>query len=420
MSIEALDERALQIEMRDLQTLLPYAQNARVHSDEQVEQIAASIREFGWTNPVLIDGNGGILAGHGRVMAARLMGISAVPCIRLSHLTEAQRRAYVLVDNQLGLTSEWDENLLRSELVALDDIGFDLPVLGFSDDDLETFLQGEARVMGGNTHPDHMPSLTTTNIVTRPGDIWLLGRHRFICGDSTSRENIERLFAGDKPRLMVTDPPYGVEYDPDWRNEVARANGEAYGGRAIGETLNDDRADWREAWALFPGDVAYVWHAGRYASTVQTSLEACDFEVRAQIIWAKPRFAISRGHYHWQHEPCWYAVRKGCHSNWRGDRSQTTLWTIGQEKDTNHSAQKPLECMLRPILNHSNVGDAVYEPFSGSGTTLIAAEQSERRCYASELNPAYVDLAVRRWQEFTGEHAIRQADRRLFDELDGS
>ncbi len=204
-----------------------------------------------------------------------------------------------------------------------------------------------------------------------------------------------------KPHLMITDPPFGVNYDPSWRNQ----RGLNHNDRKSGRVENDDRADWREAWALFPGDVAYVWHAGRYASTVQESLEASGFEIRAQIIWAKDRFALSRGHYHWQHEPCLYAVRGTAH--WTGDRSQSTLWNIPSREDRGHGhgTQKPVECMRRPMLNNSSPGQAVYEPFCGSGTSIIAAETIGRVCHAIEISPAYVDVAVTRWQDFTGKQA---------------
>lgn len=209
---------------------------------------------------------------------------------------------------------------------------------------------------------------------------------------------------------MVTDPPYGVEYDPNWRNEADRANGKSYGARATGQVLNDDRADWREAWALFPGEVAYVWHAGVFSHTVADSLEACGFEMRALIVWAKHRLVIGRGHYHHKHEPCWYGVKKGGTGHWQGDRKQTTLWEIEHNKsETGHGTQKPVEAMRRPIENNSQPGDAIYEPFSGSGTTIIAAEQAGRRCYAMELSPQYVDVAVRRWQQFTGKTATLES-----------
>jgi DNA modification methylase len=259
-------------------------------------------------------------------------------------------------------------------------------------------------VKAGLTDPDEVPEERPTSIVA--GDLFQLGRHRLLCGDSTVATDVARLLGSVEPHLMVTDPPYGVEYDPDWRNRADRANGLPYGASAIGQVMNDTQSDWREAWALFPGDVAYVWHAGRHASLVQQSLEACLFEIRCQVIWAKPRFAISRGHYHWQHEPCWYAVKKGSTGHWSGDRSQTTLWTITHNKsETGHGTQKPVECMRRPIENNSCVGQAVYEPFSGSGTTIIASEQTTRACYAIEINPSYIQVAVDRWEAFTGQKA---------------
>ena len=218
---------------------------------------------------------------------------------------------------------------------------------------------------------------------------------------------------GVKPHLLVADPPYGVDYRPDWRG---RAGVNANTGK-MGRVTNDDRADWREAWALFPGDVAYVWHAGRFASTVQASLEASGFEIRAQIIWAKDRFALSRGHYHYQHEPCWYAARGTAH--WKGDRSQSTLWNIPSREDRGHGhgTQKPVECMRRPMLNNSSPGQAVYEPFCGSGTSIIAAETIGRSCHAIEISPAYVDVAITRWQEFTGKTATLAEDGRSFAEV---
>lgn len=404
-----------QIELVSVTALVPYARNSRTHDDAQVAQVAASIREFGFTNPVLIDESGGIIAGHGRVMAARKLGMDKVPCIRLAYLTEAQKRAYVIADNKLALNAGWDDELLRLEVADLQEMNFDLGLLGFEQGELDAMLAPAGTP--GLTDPDTVPE-TPTDPVSRLGDVWILGRHRIICGDSTSATDVDRLLVGVKPHLMVTDPPYGVEYDPDWRNRADRADGKSYGASATGQVLNDDRADWREAWALFPGDVAYVWHAGVYSHVVAESLEACGFDMRALIVWAKHRLVIGRGHYHHMHEPCWYAVKKGGTGHWSGDRKQTTLWQIAHNKsDTGHGTQKPVECMRRPIENNSSPGQAVYEPFSGSGTTIIAAEQTGRSCYAIELNPAYVDVAVERWQDFTGGGAILEGDGRTFNEI---
>jgi DNA modification methylase len=252
----------------------------------------------------------------------------------------------------------------------------------------------------GLTDEDAIPAVAE-DAVSRAGDVWLLDDHRVICGDSTDQETVERVLAGAKPNLMVTDPPYGVEYDPGWRHRMGVSNS-----KRQGKVLNDERADWAAAWALFPGEIAYVWHGALHAATVSDSLTRQGFSIRAQIIWAKPRLVIGRGDYHWQHEPCWYAVRKKGH--WTGDRKQTTLWTISskdQDADTVHGTQKPVECMRRPMTNNTAPGESVFEPFLGSGTTLIAAQGIGRICYGVELNRVYVDVAVRRWQAFTGRCA---------------
>jgi DNA modification methylase len=242
--------------------------------------------------------------------------------------------------------------------------------------------------------------------VTVLGDVWILGRHRIVCGDSTDADTVAKCLNGVVPHLMVTDPPYGVKYEAAWR-EKAGVNRK---GAATGKVLNDDKADWSEAWALFPGDVAYVWHAGLFAGVVADSLTSCGFDLRSQIVWAKSQMVLSRGDYHWQHEPCWYAVRKGKKGHYGGGRKQTTIWEIAKpaKSETGHSTQKPVECMKRPIENNSSAGQAVYEPFSGSGTTIIAGEMTGRAIHAIELNPAYVDVAVKRWQEFTGTDAIHE------------
>ncbi|WP_372624741.1 site-specific DNA-methyltransferase [Falsiroseomonas sp.] len=392
--------------------LVPYARNARTHSDAQVAQIAASIREFGFTNPILTDGARGVIAGHGRLMAARKLGLQEVPTIELSHLSPAQRRAYVLADNRLALSAGWDEDMLRLELGDLRDEGFDLGLTGFDLDEIGRLLIDATE---GLTDPDQVPEVPETP-VSRLGDVWILGRHRLACGDCTDADTVAKALNGVRPHLMVTDPPYGVDYDPAWRNAALEGSKTARTGRV----LNDHRADWREAWALFPGDVAYVWHGALHATTVAESLAACGFDICAQIIWAKERLVLGRGHYHWQHEPCWYAVRDGAKGHWAGDRKQTTLWSIpsrDQDVDTVHGTQKPVACMRRPLENNSSPGQAVYEPFSGSGTTLIAAEMSGRACHAVELSPAYVDVAVSRWKAFTGEKAALDGSGRSFAEV---
>nr|WP_309501782.1 DNA methyltransferase [uncultured Roseovarius sp.] len=376
--------------------LVPYARNARTHSEAQVARIAGSIREFGFNNPVLVDAESGIIAGHGRVLAARKLGLERVPVIELTHLSEAQKRAYVLADNRLAEQAGWDCEMLGLELADLSELGIDLGDIGFEGAELDALLDHGA----GDPKEEETPEAPDVP-VSRPGDLWQLGAHRLMCGDATDATAVKRLLNGVTPHLMVTDPPYGVMYDPDWRNRAGASET-----KRTGKVLNDDRADWRDAWALFPGDVAYVWHGALHATTVAESLQASGFDIRSQIIWAKERLVLSRGHYHWQHEPCWYGVRGKGH--WSGDRTQTTLWTIpnrDQDAETVHGTQKPVECMRRPMLNNSSQGQAVYEPFSGSGTTIIAAESCGRVCHAMELDPAYVDVAVMRWQNLTGQAA---------------
>jgi DNA modification methylase len=338
-----------------------------------------------------------------------------VPVIVARGWSEAQRRAYIIADNKIALNAGWDEALLRLELADLNDMAFDLSLIGFGEAEQADLLR-----RGGLTDPDEAPPLAEVP-VSRPDDLWVCGRHRVLCGNATSGGDVARLLGGAKPLLMVTDPPYGVDYDPAWRQEAARKGLLGFhhpSARALGTINNDGQSDWKTAWTLFPGDVAYVWHADLFASIVQTSLEMAGFEIRCEIIWAKSSFAISRGHYNWQHEPCWYAVRKGKTGHWVGDRSQTTLWPISHMKsETGHSAQKPEQCMRQPIENNSRPGEAVYDPFLGSGTTIIAAEMTGRACLALEIAPAYVDVAVKRWQAFTGEKAVLDGNGRTFEEV---
>ncbi len=402
----------MRVDYRPVEALIPFARNARTHSPAQVALIAGSIREFGWTNPVLVDGANGIIAGHGRVLAARQLGMAQVPVIELAHLTETQKRALVLADNRLAEQAGWDRELLALELGDLKDLDVDLGSLGFDAreiDDLFRDAMADAREDDVPAPPDHP--------ISRPGDLWLLGDHRLVCGDATDAATVARVLNGVRPTLMATDPPFGVNYDPDWRNRAGLSTT-----ARTGKVLNDDRADWREAWALFPGDVAYVWHGALHATTVAESLVACGFDIRSQIIWAKPRLVLSRGDFHWQHEPCWYAVRKKGKSHWTGDRTQTTLWQVAtkdgvEDSATVHGTQKPVELFRRSILNNTSPGQAVYEPFSGSGTCILAAETTGRAAYAMELDPAYVDVAILRWQAFTGREARLEGTGQTYAEL---
>ncbi|PQO23373.1 DNA methylase [Rhodobacteraceae bacterium WD3A24] len=411
---------AHKIEQWPLDRLRPYAGNAKEHGEDQVAKIAASMSEFGWTVPALVAEDGELIAGHGRVLAAERLGLTEAPVIVLGHLTEDQRRAYRVADNKLSELAEWNEEALARELQELIAADYDVSLTGFSDDEMDAILRdlegaaGEDENTGGVEGEDETPE-PPADPATRSGDMWVLGNHRLLCGDSVSATDVERVLGGHEPLLMVTDPPYGVEYDPSWRHRAG-----VNVSKRTGKVANDDRADWREAWALFPGDVAYVWHGALHAAEVADSLVASGFAIRSQIVWAKDRLVLGRGDYHWQHEPCWYAVKKGGKGHWAGDRKQTTLWQIpntDQDAKTEHGTQKPVECMRRPMLNNSQTGDPVYEPFMGSGTTLIAAQTTGRVCLGIEFNPAYVDMAVARWQRFTGKQAVLDGDGRSFDEV---
>jgi DNA modification methylase len=396
----------LRIEYWPLARLIPYAKNARTHSDAQVAEIAGSIRAFGFSNPILVGEDGDIIAGHGRLAGARQLGLAEVPVIVLKNLTEVQRRQLVLADNRIAQNAGWDAAMLNLELAELSFLAADLSVLGFSEKELAAALSAHAP---GLTDEDQIPALADI-AVSQTGDIWCLGAHRVACGDCTDAALVAALCNGQRPQLMVTDPPYGVEYDPEWRHRLG-LNKSA----KRGKIKNDENADWVAAWALFPGEIAYVWHGALRATIVAESLFKSGFTIRAQIIWAKERLVMSQGDYHWQHEPCWYAVRKK--GNWTGDRKQTTLWQIptgNQDIETKHATQKPVECMRRPILNHSNPGQAIYEPFLGSGTTLIAAQSTNRVCLGVEIDPLFVDVAIRRWEAFTGETAMRLRDGQRF------
>jgi DNA modification methylase len=408
------------VEHWPIERLIAYANNPRLHNETDLDKLVASILKWGWTNPVLVDEQGVLIAGHGRVAAAARLGLKSIPVIIARGWSDAEKQAYRLADNELAARSSWDPDLLRNELRDLKFSGFDLELIGFEPDRLEDILAGLGS--SGLTDPDSIPEVPE-NPVTQSGDVWLAGSHRIGCGDSTNAADVEPVLAGSQPDLMITDPPYGVNYHPSWRRCLGS------GELAQGTVLNDDRADWRQAYALFTGDVAYVWHGALHGDVVAGDLAACGLQLRAQIVWVKLHFTLSRGHYHWQHENCWYAVREGKPGHWQGDRRQTTVWEIAnnnpfgnpqREQSWGHGTQKPVECMRRPIVNNSRPGQLVYDPFLGSGTSLIAAEMTGRICCGLELSPAYVDVILRRWQAFTGRTAIHQASGQSFDERAGS
>lgn len=408
----------MNIEMWPIDRPTPYDKNPRKITDKAVDKVAEAIKQFGFRQPIVVDKAGVIVVGHTRLRAAKKLGFKEVP-VHTADLTPEQAKAYRLADNRVGEETSWLDDQLAQELLALQELGVDLSITGFDERELLTYLSNDEELAEADKVPE-----VPEDPVSQVGDVWLLGKHRIVCGDATDTRVVEAALKGVKPHLMVTDPPYGVNYDPKWRLDTGL--NKEHQKRAEGIVLNDDKADWTEVWKLFPGEVAYVWHGALHASAVERSLSEAGFQVRSQIIWAKKSLVIGRGNYHWQHEPCWYAVRKGGKGSWSGDRKQSTLWQIenmhatqGNVDDgkTIHSTQKPVECMRRPILNNSSEGQAVFEPFSGSGTTLMACELTGRVCHAIELNPAYVDVAILRWQEFAKETAIHELSGKTFVEM---
>jgi DNA modification methylase len=405
----AKGKKCMNIEYIETDKLIPYVNNAKLHPEDQVGKIASSIKNFGFRQPLVVDAQNEVIAGHGRLQAAKKMGMEQVPCVRADDLSKAQVKALRLSDNRTA-QSDWDWDLVKVELDELQGLDFDIALTGFDEGEIDALLAESTPQ--GNTDEDEVPE-EPEDPVTRIGDVWLLGRHRVRCGDSTSADDVAALLNGVEPHLMVTDPPYGVNYDPKWRAEAGVNKNKG----KMGAVQNDNEADWRDAWSLFPGDVAYVWHAGAKAHIVAEGLEATGFTLRSQIIWAKDRFALSRGDYHWQHEPCWYAVKGKGH--FAGDRKQSTLWQIPARDDSGvgHGTQKPVECMRRPIVNNSAPGQPVYDPFLGSGTTLIAGETEGRPVYGMEIDPKYCDVIVTRWQEFTGKDAVLESSGQTFNEV---
>jgi DNA modification methylase len=405
----------VEIHVLSISKLVPYSRNLR-KNDHAVDQMVASIQQFGFKIPILTRSDGVVVDGDLRLKAARKLGMTEVPVILCDEWSDAQVKAFRLMANRSASWAEWDLDLVALEIEDLKAADFDLSLTGFDAFEIDEILFGDQEKKEEDVVPE-----PPAEAVTRTGDLWLCGSHRVLCGDATSPDAIAILFGSIKPALMITDPPYGVEYDPQWRERAGLGRP-----RQSGTVPNDDQVDWTAAYRLFTGDVAYVWHAGLHAAEVARGLETADFRIRSQIIWAKQHFALSRGDYHWQHEPCWYAVREGKTSNWNGDRTQSTLWQVANlnpvggsidDAVTGHGTQKPVELMRRPILNHTERGGVIYDPFLGSGTTLIAAERSDRVCCGLDIDQRYVDVIVKRWQQLTGKSAVLEADNRSFDQV---
>ncbi|WP_286758172.1 site-specific DNA-methyltransferase [Ralstonia sp. RL] len=395
--------------------LVPYARNARTHSDVQIAQIAASIAEFGFTNPILAGSDGVIVAGHGRLAAAQKLGLDVVPVVVLDHLTPTQRRALVIADNRIAENAGWDDALLRVELEALQDEGFDLDLTGFDADALADLLAGDEPANEGQTDDDAVPEVSETP-VSRPGDVWLLGPHRLLCGDATVADSYARLLAGEPADMVFTDPPYNVNYANSARDKMRGKD------RAIlNDNLGDGFHDFLLA-ALTPTvancrGAIYVAMSSSELDTLQAAFRAAGGHWSTFIIWAKNTFTLGRADYQRQYEPILYGWPEGAQRHWCGDRDQGDVWQIKKpQRNDLHPTMKPVELVERAIRNSSRPGAVVLDPFGGSGTTLIAAEKAGRVARLIELDPKYVDVIVRRWQDWTGKQATREADGLAFDQ----
>lgn len=380
------------LEQRKLSSLKPYHKNPRYIKEKDAEHLKTSIEKFGLIDKPIINPDGTIIGGHQRINVLDKTNTTSIDCwIPDKPLDEKQiEELNIRLNKNSG---DWDWDVLANEWNSEDLLNW-----GFTEEE----LIGESIEDLGSTLEQEDELLTPPkNPITKLGDVYQLNQHRLICGDSTMPDIVAKCLDGNEPILMVTDPPYGVNYDPDWRGKAGK------GQKASGKVKNDDQINWALAWNLFAGSVAYIWHAAWFTSQIHKSLEDADYKIINQIIWKKQNFALSRGDYHWQHEPCWYAVKNGHQHNWQGSRKESTIWEIsnlnafGTSKDedvrTAHSTQKPLECMSIPIKNNSAEGEGVYDPFMGSGTTLIAAQTLKRICYGIELDPAYCDIIVKRW-----------------------
>lgn len=399
--------------MRPVDQLIPYVGNARTHSDAQVAQIAASIQEFGWTNPVLVDGQNGVIAGHGRLLAARKLKLPEVPVIELAHLTDAQRKAYILADNKLALNAGWDPATLGLELEALRADGFDLALTGFSDLELASIL-GAAAGSPGLTDPDAAPD-APENPVTTLGDVWLLGDHRVMCGDSTKIQSVETLCAGRLVDLFLTDPPYNVAYEGKTKDALKIKNDSM----ADSEFRQFLRDAYTAADAVMkPGSVFYVWHADSEGYNFRGAAKDAGWKVRQCLIWRKNSLVMGHQDYHWQHEPCLYGWKDGAGHLWASDRKQTTVLDFDRpSRSSEHPTMKPVALFEYQMLNNTKGGDIVLDLFGGSGTTLIAAEKNGRVARLMELDAKYVDVIVLRWQDFTGKKATLESDGRTFETI---
>jgi len=407
--LHSIKKGAQEIKFKRVEDLIPYSNNSRTHSDEQVAQVAASIKEFGFTNPVLIDEQGGIIAGHGRILAARKLGLDEVPTIELAGLTEAQRKAYVIADNKLALNAGWDDELLRLELDGLKALDFDISLTGFSDIEIGK-LEVIAEAEGEDDAPE--PPETPVSVL---GDIWLLGDHRVMCGNSTSIDEVEKLCDGQMVDMWLTDPPYNVAYEGGTKDKL----------KIVNDEMDDDafRQFLVDAYTaadavMKSGAAFYIWHSDIEGYNFRGAAKDTGWVVRQSLIWNKNQHVMGRQDYHWKHEPCLYGWKEGAGHLWAADRKQVTVINLDRpRRSAEHPTMKPVELFEYLMLNNTKGQDTVLDTFAGSGTTAIAAEKNGRISRLMELDPKYVDVIVKRWEQFTGKVATLESTGQTFAEV---
>jgi DNA modification methylase len=390
----------MKIEQRKVESLIPYVNNSRKHSDEQVAQIAASIKEFGWTNPILVDGENGIIAGHGRLMAARKLEMDKVPVIELAHLSEAQRKALVIADNKLALNADWDNELLALEMMELKELDFNLDLVGFSGDEIDALAP---KVVKGLTDEDEVPE-PPPEPVTKLGDIWILGNHRLMCGDSTSIDAVDKLMDGNRPDMVFTDPPYNIDYQgvKDKREKIKN------------DKMSDEAFKDFLIQSLYSCETMYVCCSWQYAHIFKDAMESIGRKPKAMIVWDKINPAQHLDKYFKQHELIFYYGDFGGHKTVRGD-----VWSLKRQKNTVHPTMKPVE-LIELALNDQAGKSVVLDCFGGSGSTLIACEKTGRKARVMELDPIYCDVIVKRWENFTGKKAIHEQTGLEFTEVNNA
>ncbi|MGA3099145.1 MAG: site-specific DNA-methyltransferase [Bryobacteraceae bacterium] len=411
--------RNLLVQIWPIDRLIPYARNSRTHSEDQVAQVAASIREFGWTNPILVGGDNVIIAGHARLVAARKLGVSEVPVIVLDHLTPTQRRALILADNKLALNAGWDEEMLRVELESLKEDNFALDVVGFTNEELDVLLADPEQTNEGLSDEDAVPDAQET-AVTVNGDVWLLGEHRLLCGDSTVVADVEKVMAGGLADMAFLDPPYNVNYGATMKDALR--------GKSHRKIANDNLGDGFEQFlhdacvnllAVTKGAI-YICMSSSELHTLYRAFTEAGGHWSTFVIWAKNVFTMGRSDYQRQYEPILYGWKQGTDHFWCGARDQGDVWFVKKPvKNDLHPTMKPVELVERALRNSSKSRDTVFDPFGGSGTTLIACEKAGRQARLIELDPKYVDVIIRRWQVFSGQQARHAESGRTFDDLAG-